>query len=184
MRRILAAMGLRRPQPASRENLARLVAVVAVLAGLVLLHSPVCTGGMTPGASMVIPTSSTALSSTALSSTVPSSTSMSMMAGLAMAADQTSGHGSAMAGHHPAGSYGFTGADAPDRVREAGRGDLGGVLAACLMFIVAALVALATLARPGRSKISAPPPFCGPVLALAPRRVLGPDLARLCILRT
>lgn len=129
--RILAAMGPRRPPQVARGYLGRLVVVTAVLAGLVLLHSPACADSMMPAMAMAPHPSTTSLPALDMSR-METPTEM----GAAPEAAPTA------VAHHPVDPRGAVSSGPPNDAPDDGRGGAGGVLATCLVFIVAALAAL------------------------------------------
>jgi len=140
--------GTARPVQAVRGHLARLVVVVAVLAGLGLAGGLQCADGT----SMAMPMSDGANSATAA------------MAGMAgnETAEPVSALGDVMPGTH----------------------GMGGLLATCLVFFVAVVVAVAVLLSPGRlgSVVQLPRAARVVVIRAIQPRVLS--LAELCLLRT
>ncbi|WP_157367715.1 hypothetical protein [Alloactinosynnema sp. L-07] len=163
--------GTARPAQAARGHLARLVAVVAVLAGLALAVGLQCTDGM------AMPMAHPATSAAA-------GTGCGLPA--TMATDHGLGHVvpadiGLPSGACPAPNMAATFAFARDDA--SGTHDLGGMLATCLAFLIAAVTAVAVL-RPAvvRGVVRVLPPVrVAVVRAVRPR---APSLAELCLLRT
>lgn len=161
---------------AARGPLARLVVVVGVLAGLVFAHGLQCTDGMTAMAIKQVATSGMALSA-AQDGAAPA-----VMAGVAShSPDDVAAAGAA---HQVAAVAGAAGVFALVGERSPGSHGLGGVLAACLVFIVA-VVAMIVGLRPSLLRI-----FVAVLMFGRGRRVIrvvaprSPSLAELCLLRT
>jgi hypothetical protein len=157
---------------AARTQLARLVAVVAVLAGLAMLAAPRCADGMIldmPGA----PAGSVG-SGTAPSTTAPAMGS-AMAAVMAGEADHSVAEVRVWGGSTGLVAGPAAGSDS---------GDMGGLLATCLALLVVALVALVGLARPRAWRTIAAP--LAPVSRAMRDALPAPSagLARLCVLRT
>lgn len=134
----------------------RLVAVVAVIAGLVLLQAPRCTDGMVAGMSMAAGASPAMIVGTSHDDGAP------------LAIDGVPGHPQDAA------------AVAAD---ESGSGGMGSVLATCLAFLVLVLVAVAGLASGGlRAVVRVRPAGLVAMVRTIPLR--APSLAQLCVLRT
>ena len=169
-RTIVAMTGAARPAQTARGHLARLVAVVAVLAGLALAVGLQCTDGM------AMPMAHAATSATAATDCGPPAT---------MAADHRPGHVvPADTGPPPAAcpALDMAGTFASAHDGASGTHDLGGLLATCLAFLIAAVTAVAVL-RPAvvRGVVRMLPPVRVAVIrAVRPR---APNLAELCVLR-
>jgi peptidoglycan/LPS O-acetylase OafA/YrhL len=162
-------IGSRRRRRAARGHLARLVAVLAVLAGLVLLHSPHCTDGMTAMPHLAASVGSG--TSTAAASCGSSATMTEPGSQPATTADQ-------LAAVCPAAGVGAVAAGSSH-----GSDGMGGLLATCLAFIVAVLAALLGV-RPSRQQIGLVArlsDYATRIRAVVPR---APSLAELCVLRT
>lgn len=162
---MIGSSGRRR---AARGHLARLVAVLAVLAGLVLLHSPHCTDGMT--AMPHLATSAGSGTATAAISCGSSATMTEAGSQPATMAHQLAAVCPAVAGVVAAGS-------------SHGSDGMGGLLATCLAFIVAVLATLLGL-RPSWQQVALIARLSERVTrirAVVPR---APSLAELCLLRT
>ena len=158
---------------AARGCLARLVVVVGVLAGLVFTHGVRCTDGMTAMAVKQVASSGMALGA-AQDGAAPV-----VMAGAAgHSPDDVTAAGAATAVAGGAGVIAVVGDSSP------GSHGLGGMLAACLVFIVA-VVAVSVGLRPCLLRI-----FVAVVMFGRGRRVIrvvaprAPRLAELCLLRT
>ncbi|HEY8455380.1 MAG TPA: hypothetical protein VIL34_07285 [Actinopolymorphaceae bacterium] len=157
---------------AVRGRLVRLVAVLAVLAGVALAVGLQCTDGMAMpmahGASADAAMACSSSPSAMAERHVPERVTSADSGGLTAAACPTPG---------AAESFVLAENGSP------GSGGMGGVLATCLAFILAVVVAVASL-RPG--------PSWGVVRLLRPARAvatravqpLAPSLAELCLLRT
>ncbi|MEU0470700.1 hypothetical protein ABZ215_42465 [Amycolatopsis sp. NPDC006131] len=168
--------GATRSRHAARGYLARLVAVVAVLAGLVLAHGLQCNDGMTvmhaaSGASMAADATHDcgAAAVTAAAVDVVSPESIPPVEASQRLADRcTASHTRAVvlaAGSSP-GSHG-----------------LGGLLATCLAFIVAVVAALVGL-RPTGLRGIVPMLRSARVAMMRAALPRAPSLAELCLLRT
>ncbi|MFI7676315.1 hypothetical protein [Actinophytocola sp. NPDC049390] len=163
--------GTARPVLAARGRLARLVAVLAVLAGLAVAVGLQCTDGM----AMPMAHGATSAGASApcgsqadMTASHPEASGMPADTGQLAAACPVLGAAVALANADEGSSR---------------SGGLGGVLATCLAFILAVVAAMAVL-RPSH--------FRGVVRMLRPARVAvtralrpqAPSLAELCLLRT
>ncbi|MGH3908574.1 MAG: hypothetical protein ACRDTE_30970 [Pseudonocardiaceae bacterium] len=161
--------GSSRRSPAALGQLARLVAVLAVLAGLVLLHSPHCTDGMS------------ALPHLAASS----GTATTAVCGSSAAMTEAGSRPAQMAHQLPAvcPAAGAAGAVAAAAGTSPGSGGMGGVLAICLAFIVAVLATVAGLWPSWQQVALVAQPYKRTVAigAVIPR---AQSLAELCLWRT
>lgn len=165
-RNLVAVRSMRRDDHGARGYLTRLVAVLAVLAGLVMLLSPRCADGMIADTPMAAGSSAdmTAHPATGTHPTMDMTMPMTTDDG---GSDVVSGPSTATATAEHSGSS---------------RG-MGGALAACLAFLVAALVASVRLARPDRSGIGVAPRPSMRVLVDCLVPAARPDRATLCVLR-
>jgi hypothetical protein len=163
---VIGSSGRRR---AARGHLARLVAVLAVLAGLVLLHSPHCTDGMT-----TMPH----LAASVGSGTATAAASCGSSATMTEAGNQPATMAARPAAVCPAAGVGAVAVGSSH-----GSDGVGGLLATCLAFIVAVLAALLGV-RPFWRQVGlvARLSDCATrIRAVVPR---APSLAELCVLRT
>ena len=128
----------------------RLVAVIAVLVGLALLHSPRCADGMI------------------------ATGSMAHSGGSGMAAGGVQGCADPVAA-----------ANTPVRTGNSlpGAGDMGGILATCLTFLVMVLVAISVLC-PAWLRIVVTRRVPERRAMIRPIWLQAPSLAELCVLRT
>ncbi|MFJ8814827.1 DUF6153 family protein [Amycolatopsis thermoflava] len=145
---------------AARGHLARLVAVLAVLAGLVLLHSPHCTDGMS-----AMPHLSASAGSATMTDAGSQPAAMVGQFSAVCPAIEAEGAGVVAVGS----SHGSDG--------------MGGLLATCLAFIVAVLATLLGLRPSWRAVglMARLPERVARIRAVLPR---APSLAELCLLRT
>jgi hypothetical protein len=160
-----------RPQ-AARGHLARLVAVLAVLAGLVLLHSPHCTDGMS-----ALPHLAASVGSGTASATASCGSSARMLE----AGSQPATMVDQLAAVCPV--VGAAGVGTVAAGSSHGADGMGGLLATCLAFIVAVLATLLGV-RPSWQQVGLVARLserAARIRAVVPR---APSLAELCLLRT
>jgi hypothetical protein len=150
--------------PAARGHLARLVVVVAVLAGLGLAVGLQCTGGMAMPMAQGASSADVVMSCGSLK---PAASSDHDVPGNMGHRGTTCAMPAAFAGNGSMGSHG-----------------LGGVIATCLVFFLAVVAAVATLLRPGGFATISRMPRSVPVAAIRDVRPRALSLAELCLLRT
>ncbi|MGH3997802.1 MAG: hypothetical protein ACRDTJ_10105 [Pseudonocardiaceae bacterium] len=159
-----------RAAQAAGGRLARLVAVVAVLAGLAVLQAPQCTDGMIAGAGYLTQGASPAMAVVARQDLGVAM----VMTGVNRHPQGTAAQGTA---HSALGAHAGVGGS-PSR-----SGDMGGVLATCLAFLVAFLVVIVGLYPSWLRtfvRIHAP----GHEARVCAIAVRAPSLSQLCVLRT
>lgn len=164
---------------AARGYLARLVAVVGVLAGLVLANGVYCTDGMIATMATEHVASSGMAVGTAQDRTAPAAKVRveRHSSDHLTAAEPTHRVTAVCAVPGAAGVLAFAGQGSP------GAPGQGGVLAACLAFIVAVVAVIVGL-RPGWLRVFVAVLMSGPATVIRIVQSRAPSLAELCLLRT